>query len=145
MAQIMTLKVSEETRNKIIEEILSEDSLAGSDFKSFLSSMGIKLEKEELIEGKSTIADLIHLINIFIKARDQKQLTALSRFNLKTIDYSIIDQVLFGRSNKEIAAKVLLSEKAVKYHLSKNFKKFDVKNREELRIKLKKLLKLGAY
>jgi DNA-binding NarL/FixJ family response regulator len=40
--------------------------------------------------------------------------------------------VLTGLSNKDIARDIYLSEKTVKFHLYKIFKKLSVKNRSEL-------------
>ncbi|MGH7889693.1 MAG: response regulator transcription factor, partial [Thermodesulfobacteriota bacterium] len=53
-------------------------------------------------------------------------------FNLTEAETKIVKLVLTGLSNKDIAKDIYLSEKTVKFHLYKIFKKLSVKNRSEL-------------
>jgi DNA-binding NarL/FixJ family response regulator len=49
-------------------------------------------------------------------------------------EQEIISAILTGCANKEIAAKLSISEETVKHHLSNIFNKADVSNRLELAI-----------
>jgi DNA-binding NarL/FixJ family response regulator len=53
-------------------------------------------------------------------------------YNLTEAETKIVKLVLTGLSNKDIARDIYLSEKTVKFHLYKIFKKLSVKNRSEL-------------
>jgi DNA-binding NarL/FixJ family response regulator len=53
-------------------------------------------------------------------------------YNLTKTELKIFKMVLEGHSNKQIARGVFLSEKTVKFHLYKIFRKLAVKNRSEL-------------
>ena len=53
-------------------------------------------------------------------------------YNLTEAETKIVKLVLTGLSNKEIAKDIYLSEKTVKFHLYKIFKKLSVKNRSQL-------------
>jgi two-component system response regulator DegU len=53
-------------------------------------------------------------------------------YNLTETEAKIVKLVLKGYSNKAIAQDLFLSEKTVKFHLYKIFKKLSVKNRSEL-------------
>lgn len=53
-------------------------------------------------------------------------------YDLTETEAKIVKLVLTGLSNKDIARNLYLSEKTVKFHLYKIFKKLSVKNRSEL-------------
>jgi Response regulator containing a CheY-like receiver domain and an HTH DNA-binding domain len=53
-------------------------------------------------------------------------------YDLTETEAKIVKLVLTGLSNKDIAKDLYLSEKTVKFHLYKIFKKLSVKNRSEL-------------
>ena len=55
-----------------------------------------------------------------------------SIYDLSKTELKILKLVLRGQSNKQIAREVFLSEKTVKFHLYKMFKKLSVKSRSEL-------------
>jgi len=55
-----------------------------------------------------------------------------SLYNLTETELKVVKMVLNGGSNKNIASDLYLSEKTVKFHLYKVFKKLSVKNRSEL-------------
>ena len=48
----------------------------------------------------------------------------------------VLEQILAGKSNKEIATRVSLSEQGIKYHVSILLKMFSVRNRAHLRNKI---------
>jgi two-component system response regulator DegU len=53
-------------------------------------------------------------------------------YDLTETEIKIIKLVLTGMTNKEIADELYISEKTVKFHLYKVFKKLTLKNRSEL-------------
>ena len=55
-----------------------------------------------------------------------------SIYDLTETETRVVKLVLGGGSNKDIAKNLYLSEKTVKFHLYKIFKKLSVKNRSEL-------------
>ena len=55
-----------------------------------------------------------------------------SIYDLTETEAKVVKLVLTGCSNKDIAKNLFLSEKTVKFHLYKIFKKLSVKNRSEL-------------
>jgi DNA-binding NarL/FixJ family response regulator len=55
-----------------------------------------------------------------------------SIYDLTETETKVVKLVLNGCSNKDIAKNLFLSEKTVKFHLYKIFKKLSVKNRSEL-------------
>lgn len=52
----------------------------------------------------------------------------------------IVELLLSGGSNKDIAHAVHLSEQAIKYHIGNMLNKFNCKNRQELKTKIKELV-----
>jgi len=53
-------------------------------------------------------------------------------YNLTETEIKIVKLVLNGMTNKDIANELYISDKTVKFHLYKVFKKLTVKNRSEL-------------
>ncbi|MGH7791024.1 MAG: response regulator transcription factor, partial [Thermodesulfobacteriota bacterium] len=53
-------------------------------------------------------------------------------YNLTETETKIVKLVFTGLANKDIAKDIYLSEKTVKFHLYKIFKKLSVKNRSQL-------------
>jgi DNA-binding NarL/FixJ family response regulator len=52
--------------------------------------------------------------------------------NVSRREKEVLEQILKGRKNKEIAVELLMSEQTVKAHLSHIFKKFKVSSRTQL-------------
>jgi len=53
-------------------------------------------------------------------------------YGLTETEAKVVKHVLSGLTNKEIASQLYISEKTVKFHLYKIFKKLETKNRSEL-------------
>jgi len=64
------------------------------------------------------------------KIKEKKRKNAV--YDLTETETKIVKLVLTGLSNRDIAKDLYLSEKTVKFHLYKIFKKLSVKNRSEL-------------
>jgi DNA-binding NarL/FixJ family response regulator len=56
--------------------------------------------------------------------------------NLNRTQMRVLEFILAGESNKEIANRINLSEQGVKYHVGILLKMFNVVNRIDLRIKI---------
>lgn len=51
-------------------------------------------------------------------------------------EIEVANQVFKGLSNREIGTKLFISEKCVKFHVTNIFKKYKVKSRAQLMVKL---------
>jgi two-component system nitrate/nitrite response regulator NarL len=80
--------------------------------------------------GRKPVADLVATLREVSAAGD----TGRSRkhFGLTSREREIIEAILAGNSNAEIAARFSISEKTVKHHLTNIFDKVGVSNRLEL-------------
>jgi len=80
--------------------------------------------------GHGVMADLIHYLRSLSSLVEQK--TRQQSENLTAQQARIIEAIICGSSNKDIANDLSLSERTVKYHLTRIFAKFGVSNRMEL-------------
>ncbi|MFP4365095.1 MAG: helix-turn-helix domain-containing protein [Spirochaetia bacterium] len=81
-------------------------------------------------------------IGLLITGNQHAQKTDFAdNFNLTPREQEVIHEILTGKSNKKIAEKLYISETTVKTHISKIFKKCNVKNRVQLINSLKRLQK----
>ena len=87
-----------------------------------------KVTSGEYWLGKDTVRDLVHAVCSFSEAKRSGK----NRFGLTPREIEIIQAVLEGYSNPEIAANFSLSEQTVKHHLSHIFDKLGVYSRLEL-------------
>lgn len=60
-------------------------------------------------------------------------------FDKSTIQQDIINRIIDGWTNKQIAKQLNYSESAIAYHLTKLFKKYKARNRQELILKIMKI------
>jgi len=84
-------------------------------------------------------ADLINTIKNWNQGYVSKKVGTVDKIKpipTKT-EVRIIDLVVAGLSNKDIAKKLSISEKTVKAHLTNIFMKFAIRNRYELIVKMK--------
>ncbi|MBK9295153.1 MAG: hypothetical protein IPM57_12075 [Oligoflexia bacterium] len=81
--------------------------------------------------------DLIQKQNL---AENKKLKTKLCLLHLSDKQSTIVELLLNGRSNKEIAKSINLTEQAIKYHVGNMLSKFQCKNRKELRSKINELI-----
>lgn len=84
-----------------------------------------------------------HLVNVVKKALLQENLKLASRLqslNLSAKQTEILEFLLQGKTNREIANTVKLSEPTVKYHVGELFKQFATTNRFELKEKVRSII-----
>lgn len=77
--------------------------------------------------GINELVRSLHLLSTRVEEQTRLQTGALSPQQLK-----IVEAIVAGCSNKEIARSLSLSERTVKYHLTRIFSKFGVSGRMEL-------------
>jgi DNA-binding CsgD family transcriptional regulator len=75
---------------------------------------------------------------IEISTKYSKSELSLSEFNLTEKQLKIIDWICEGRTNKEIANKISITESTVKYHIKTIYDLLQVSGRSELREKINK-------
>jgi DNA-binding NarL/FixJ family response regulator len=142
-------RILESFRNKngrkvllIIDDKFDEDDLVNAIFsgvRGYLSkdsnSNQLKTAVHAVNDGQLWVERKImcnaleaHLYNC--KSINKKRHSSI--YDLSKTELKILRMVLRGQSNKQIARDVFLSEKTVKFHLYKIFKKLSVKNRSEL-------------
>ncbi len=86
---------------------------------------GLLLEKEN-----NRIHDELALLTNSLNAQGFTKVD-LSQFNLSERQMEIIELVRLGKSNKEIASEIFLSENTVKYHLKAIYDRMNIENRSE--------------
>lgn len=91
---------------------------------------------EQVVEAIRTVArgeSVIHpsmtkkLLNFHQQQQEQTKDNTLTER-----EYEVLQCLVEGLSNKEIADRLFISDKTVKIHVSKIFKKFDVKSRSQV-------------
>lgn len=93
----------------------------------------VKLGLTDVIEKPFTSADIGRALEKTINARLDQYLKNLKKLNLTTRQIEIVENLLKGKSNKEISNSVGITEQAVKYHISQLLKQFNVFTRRDLR------------
>jgi two-component system nitrate/nitrite response regulator NarL len=93
--------------------------------------------------GRQSVSDLVQLLRQVTRTPDAQP---APRTSLTPREVEMIHEVVEGATNKEIAAKFLLSEQTVKNHLSSVFDKLGVSSRLELALYAvnHKLLRAGT-
>ena len=94
-----------------------------------INDLHIKGYKEIINDQLTTSISTVNLIK-----------SKLEKSDLTSRQILILENVLRGACNKEIANIVNITEQGIKYHISGFLKKFQVKNRKELRLKVYDLL-----
>lgn len=93
----------------------------------------VKLGLTDVIEKPFTRADVARSIEKIISNRFNTHLENLKHLNLTTRQISVVENLLMGKSNKEISSSVGVTEQAVKYHVSQLLRQFNVYTRRDLR------------
>ena len=74
------------------------------------------------------------IVNILPKVLDDKDNSVYERYDITDKEYEIIELVADGLSNKEIAAKLFLSEGTVRNYLSTILEKLGLRDRTQLAV-----------
>lgn len=74
----------------------------------------------------------IGAIEMEVKLTDRVDLVMDQIVNLTQREIQVRDAILLGLANKEIATKLFLSVRTVKFHVSTLYEKYGVRNRTEL-------------
>jgi len=82
--------------------------------------------------GHESVTSLVDYLRGLKPTTETKSAQKLTKFTLR--EREIISAIVTGHANKEIAAKLSISEFTVKHHLSNIFAKAGVSNRLELAI-----------
>ena len=84
----------------------------------------------ELLVERKMMVKVLEAFSSSPKMKGKKRKSAV--YDLTETETKVVKLVLNGLSNRDIAKDLYLSEKTVKFHLYKIFKKLSVKNRSEL-------------
>jgi DNA-binding NarL/FixJ family response regulator len=90
--------------------------------------MNLNLEIAVVLDGKRTTVGTLRLDFPFMLPQ---------RKHLSKREQQVLDLVVTGKSNKEIATEVGVTERTVKFHVSKLLSRFGAKSRIELAAKTK--------
>ena len=79
--------------------------------------------------GENSVTNLVEILHTYLPpaGNDTK-----NNFGLTTRELDVVEAIVSGLTNKEIAGKYSISEQTVKHHLKKIFDKVGVSNRLEL-------------
>ncbi|RZL15946.1 MAG: response regulator transcription factor [Pedobacter sp.] len=89
--------------------------------------------------GKPRVQTIVVEKEVYIHQADALDHSELIKLNLSKREYEILQLIVKGNSNAEIADKVFLSVSTVKTHVSNLFVKMDVKSRTQAIEKAKRL------
>ena len=98
----------------------------------------LEKEKEEIQEDLSSyrkrLSDQKEMHSLEENLTDTKIKTNLftKKYDLSVREVEVLEGILKGHSNKEIAQKLHITTETVKYHCSNLYKKTDIKNRSQL-------------
>ncbi len=126
--------------NEIIREI---NKLINAEFNSFscrLKYKNLKSENSIFMDSKfSLIKDKYNdIFGVLIISREVKELRQLkSDFKISNRETEVIQHIINGETNQEIAEKLYISERTVKAHNKNIFNKLKVENRIQLLMLLK--------
>lgn len=128
-ANIIMLVDSEVSQNSIVNYV--KQGIKGYFYKEnrlekFLKSIRVIHEGELWVERKL----LPRIINE--SAAEHEQQDEMPIYDLTQAEFRVLKLVLKGKTNMQIAKSLSISDKTVKFHLYKIFKKLSVKTRSQL-------------
>lgn len=103
----------------------------GSDCGDLFDAIRVIMEGGEFISPKLAV-------RVIREMNRAKSLAESEEITLSCREDQIVSQLLKGASNRDIAEKLKLSEKTVKYYMTQIMQKFDVKNRVEVVLAVQK-------
>jgi two-component system response regulator FixJ len=101
-----------------------------------LAIKAVRLKAFDFIEKPFQNDILLAAVEKALASSDSEFLPKLENLNLNFTQIRVLEMVMKGLSNKEIADIVNLSEQGVKYHVGNLFKRFESSNRSTLRSKI---------
>ncbi len=105
-----------------------------------LAIKALRLKAFDFIEKPFQDEFLLKTVGQALASKDSKFLPKLENLNLNLTQIRVLEMLMKGLSNKEIADVVNLSEQGVKYHVGNLFKRFESSNRSTLRSKIWELI-----
>jgi len=93
------------------------------------------IEQGEVWAGQDILQKLLQ-IEIAAAQRNQSEVSDLNE-KLSDREKQIVKEVLMGKTNKQIASALNITERTVKAHLSTIFRKTETRNRFELSVRLR--------
>lgn len=106
----------------------------GSDCGDLFEAIRVIMEGGEFVSPKLAVR-VIREMNRAKSLAEADEITLSCREDQED---QIVSQLLKGASNRDIAEKLKLSEKTVKYYMTQIMQKFDVKNRVEVVLAVQK-------
>lgn len=103
-----------------------------------------KVSKEELLEAVDKTLRSYLYVEKRVKQFKEEQRNKFNKLKkLTTREKVLIEEIIKGKTNKEISSVLYISEKTVKNNLTELYKKLEIKNRRELEKKYKNLLTMN--
>jgi two-component system, LuxR family, response regulator FixJ len=93
----------------------------------------LRLGAFEFIEKPFLKETMVSTVKNALMQQGLSTVAKLQRLGLNATQLRVMELLISGRSNKEIASVVNLTEQGIKYHVSNLLEKFEVKNRVQLR------------
>lgn len=105
-----------------------------------------KVSKEELLEAVDKTLRSYLYVEKRVKQFKEEQRNKFNKLKkLTTREKVLIEEIIKGKTNKEISSVLYISEKTVKNNLTELYKKLEIKNRRELEKKYKNLLTMNKW
>jgi two-component system nitrate/nitrite response regulator NarL len=82
--------------------------------------------------GESSVSDLVEILRTYLSAAGSDGKESKKNFGLTPRELDVVDSIVSGFTNREIACKYSISEQTVKHHLRNIFDKVGVSSRLEL-------------
>lgn len=127
------------TRNGSTEELISALQAGAKAYVELFSNTAILKQAIQAVTNgalwlpASVVTGLVGALTPKLLTEDSSYLETLTKREM-----DVITEIKTGASNKEIARKLLISERTVKEHLSSIFSKLEVSDRFQLLLKLKR-------
>ncbi len=100
----------------------------------------LRLGAFDFVEKPFDKVTLVDAVEEAIESQTMTLCSKLQDLNLNSTQIRVLEMLMKGLSNKEIADIVNLSEQGIKYHIGNLLKKFNSENRSTLRVKIRALV-----
>jgi len=126
----------------IIDDIYDEEEIANAVLAGVRGYLLKDTSSNQLKKAINAVSDgqlwverkmMAKTLDAFLYSNNDKRRTGVSSiYNLTKTEIKILKMVMNGNSNKMVSRDIFLSEKTIKFHLYKIFKKLSVRSRSEL-------------